>query len=95
MRCDCYVPFPAGDLYLVANGFAHEEGGDVQRQDVLEEELVDVLHGLHLLPLRLETAAQQEVDAAAQLVLTEREREREREREGEGERERVYILGSK
>lgn len=60
-------------LYLVANSFAHEERGDVERQHVLKEELVDVLHGLHLLSLRLETALQQEVYTAAQLVLREKD----------------------
>ncbi len=60
-------------LYLVANSFAHERGGDMERQHVLKEELVDVLHGLHLLSLRLETTIQQEVHAATQLVLTEKQ----------------------
>lgn len=60
-------------LYLVANSFAHEEGGDVKRQHVLKEELVDVLHGLHLLSLCLETTLQQEVHTATQLVLREKQ----------------------
>lgn len=42
----------------------------MQRQHVLQEELVDVLHRLHLLSLRVEATLQQEVHAAAQLVLT-------------------------
>lgn len=60
------------NFYLVANGFAHEEGGDMERKHVLEEQLVDILHGLHLVSLRLETALQQEVHAATQLILREK-----------------------
>ena len=72
----------------------------MQRQDVLQEQLVDVLYGLHLLLLRSEAPAQQELYPAGQLVLRERhigtqwERGRERERdigtqwERERERER-------
>ena len=64
-------------VYLVPHGFAHEEGGDVVRQDVLQEKLVDVLHGLHLLSLRLEASLQQEVHTAAELVLSGETRARE------------------
>lgn len=41
----------------------------MKRQHILKEELVDVLHGLHLLSLHLKTAIQQEVHAASHLVL--------------------------
>lgn len=60
--------------YLVIDVFAHEERGDVEWQDVLQEELVDVLHGLHLISLCLEAALQQEIYTAAQLILREKRR---------------------
>lgn len=58
-----------GEGYLVSNGFAHEEGGNVKWQHILKQELVDILHGLHLLSLHLKTAIQQEVHPTPQLVL--------------------------
>lgn len=61
-------------LHLVLNSFAHEEGGDIERQHVLKEEPVNVLHGLHLLSLRLEIMLQQKVYTATQLVLRGRQR---------------------
>lgn len=72
-----YNPTSIRFIYLVPNSFAHEEGGDVERQDVLEEKLVDVLHGLHLLSFHFETSLQQEVYTATELVLRENDRERE------------------
>lgn len=63
-----------GFLYLVANCFAHEEGGNMKRQHVLKEELVDIFHGLHLLSLCLETTIQEEIHTATKLVLRERQR---------------------
>lgn len=68
-----YITAVFSFLHLVADSFAHEEGGHVERQHVLKEELVDVLHGLHLLSLHLETTLQQEVDTATQLILRERQ----------------------
>lgn len=46
----------------------------MERQHVLKEELINILHGLHLFPLRLETTLQQEVHAATQLILGETRR---------------------
>ena len=46
----------------------------MERQHVLKEELINVLHGLHLFPLRLETTLQQEAYAATQLILVETRR---------------------
>lgn len=43
----------------------------MKRQHVLKEELVDVLHGFHLLSLNLETMIQQEVHTTTELVLRE------------------------
>lgn len=54
-----YSPSAVSDCFhLVADSFAHEEGGDVEWQDILQEQFVDILHGLHLLTLCLETVIQ-------------------------------------
>lgn len=50
-------------FYLVSNGFAHEEGGNMKWQHILKKELVDILHRLHLLSFHLKTTIQQEVHA--------------------------------
>lgn len=69
-----YIYTVLGFLYLVMNCFSHKEGGNMERQDILEEKSVDVLHGLHLLSFHLEAFVQQEVDAAAELILRDSER---------------------
>lgn len=61
--------------YLVIQIFAHEGLGNVRRHDVLQEELVDVLHGLHLVSFCLEATIQQEIYTAVQLILREKQRD--------------------
>lgn len=70
----CWIPINSISLffYLVTNSFAYEEGGNMVWQHILKKELVDILHGLHLLSLCLKTTVQQEVHTATQLILRER-----------------------
>lgn len=67
-----WIPANVRFFYLVANSFAHEEGGDMEWQHILKKQLVDILHGLHLLSLCLKTTVQQEVHTTTQLILRER-----------------------
>lgn len=69
-----YISAASRFLYLVTDSFAHEDGGNMEWQDILEEKFVDVLHGLHLLSFHLETFVQQEIYAATKLILRESKR---------------------
>lgn len=59
-------------IYLIAKSFAHEEWADMRRHDVVKQQLVDDLDGLHLLLFCFETFVQQEIHTTSQLILRER-----------------------
>lgn len=69
---DCFFRselFPC--VYLIANSFAHEERADMRWHDIVQQQLVDVLDGFHLLLFCFETSVQQEIHTTGQLVLRE------------------------